>query len=101
MCWPCALCVREVGLRVESGVSVLAGDARTNMKIITHKQSELAMDHTAELLKKDGWIQAKTVQQWLDEAEYHPAQFQSSLPALEVLGLLGFENELIQARDME
>ena len=67
------------------------------MKIISQKQRTLAIDHTAELLKKDGWIQSKTVQQWLDDAEFKPAQFQSSLPALEILGMLGFENELVRA----
>ncbi len=70
------------------------------MKIITAKQRESAMDHLAELLKRDGWIQTRTVQQWLDDAEMRPAQFQSSLPALQVLNLLGFENELVQAREV-
>jgi hypothetical protein len=69
------------------------------MRIISHKHSELAIDFTAELLKRDGWVQARTVQQWLDDAELHPAQFQSSLPALQILGLLGYENELVRARD--
>jgi hypothetical protein len=67
------------------------------MKIISQKQRAQAIDHAAELLKKDGWIQSKTVQQWLDDAEFKPAQFQSSLPALEILGMLGFENELVRA----
>ncbi len=58
------------------------------------------MDHLAELLKRDGWIQTRTVQQWLDDAEMRPAQFQSSLPALQVLNLLGFENELVQAQEL-
>jgi len=70
------------------------------MKIISHKQKELAMDHLGELLKRDGWIQTKTVQQWLDDAELQPAQFQSSLPALEILGLLGFENDLVSVREV-
>lgn len=68
------------------------------MKIISQKQRELALDLVAEFLKKDGWIQTKTVQQWIDDAELHPAQFQLSLPALQVLVLLGFENELVRAR---
>lgn len=55
----------------------------------------MALDYAADLLKKDGWAQSKTVQQWLDDAEYRPAQFQSSLAALEVLNMLGFENELV------
>jgi hypothetical protein len=67
------------------------------MKVISQKQARMAIDHAAELLKKDGWIQSKTVQQWLDDAEFKPAQFQSSLSALEVLGMLGFENELVRA----
>ena len=67
------------------------------MKIISKKQRTLAIDHTAELLKKDWWIQSKTVQQWLDDAEFKPALFQSYLPALEILGMLGFENELVRA----
>ena len=66
------------------------------MKVITKKQTELAIDHVAALLKRDGWIQTRTVQQWLDDAEYKPAQFQSSLQALEVLGLLGFSDDLVQ-----
>jgi hypothetical protein len=72
--------------------------ARTHdMKIITHKQRELAMNHVAELLKKDGWSETMTVQQWLDHAEYRPAQFQSSMQALEVLGLLGFGEDQVRA----
>lgn len=69
------------------------------MKIISQKQRALAIDYVAELLKRDGWVQTKTVQQWLDDAELHPAQFQASLPALEVLGLMGFENDLVQTRE--
>jgi hypothetical protein len=70
------------------------------MKIISAKQRELAMDHLGELLKRDGWVQTKTVQQWLDSAELQPAQFQSSLPALQILSLLGFENELVHGNQL-
>jgi hypothetical protein len=72
--------------------------ARTHvMKIISHKQREQAMHHVAELLKRDGWTETMTVQQWLDHAEYRPAQFQASMQALEVLGLLGFGEEQVRA----
>jgi hypothetical protein len=67
------------------------------MKIISQKQRELAMGHLAELLKQDGGMQTQTVQEWLDVAQLHPAQFPSSLPALEILGLLGFGDSLVQA----
>ena len=66
------------------------------MKIITHKQRELAIDHVARLLQRDGASQTLTVQEWIDAAEFHPAQFQCSLGALEVLGLLGFGDELVR-----
>ena len=66
------------------------------MKVITHKQMKLAIEHLAELLKRDGASQTLTVQEWLDAAQFHPAEFQSSLPALEILGLLGFGDELVQ-----
>ena len=56
------------------------------------------MDHVAELLKRDGWTETMTVQQWLDHAEYRPAQFQSSIQALEVLGLLGFAEEQVKPK---
>jgi len=69
------------------------------MKIISQKQRELALEFAAELLKGDGWVQTKTVQQWIDDAELHPARFQSSLPALQILALLGFEDELVLARE--
>ena len=72
----------------------------TYMKIISQRQRALAMDHLAELLKRDGWIQTKTVEQWLDDAELHPAQFQNSLPALEILSKLGFENEMVQTPEL-
>jgi hypothetical protein len=39
------------------------------------------------------------VQEWLDIAQLHPAQFPSSLPALEILGLLGFGDTLVQAEE--
>lgn len=67
------------------------------MKIISQKQRELAMSRLAELLKQDGGMQTQTVQEWLDIAQLHPAQFPSSLPALEILGLLGFGDSLVQA----
>ena len=67
------------------------------MKIISQKQRELAMGRLAELLKQDGGMQTQTVQEWLDIAQLRPAQFPSSLPALEVLGLLGFGDVLVQA----
>jgi len=66
------------------------------MKVITHKQMKLAIEHLAELLKRDGASQTLTVQEWLDAAQFHPAEFQSSLPALEILGLLGFGDELVR-----
>jgi hypothetical protein len=69
------------------------------MKIISQKQRELAMDRLAELLKQDGGMQTQTVQEWLDIAQLHPAQFPSSLPALEILGLLGFGDTLVQAEE--
>jgi len=71
------------------------------MKLVSQKQRELALHYAADLLKKDGWMQTKTIQEWLDDAEFHPAQFQSSLPALEVLGLLGFESELVRCAQVE
>jgi|OpeIllAssembly_1097287.scaffolds.fasta_scaffold424411_2 hypothetical protein len=70
------------------------------MKVITQKQLTLAIDYVAEMLKRDGAIQTQTVQEWLDAAQFHPAQYQSSLPALEILGLLGFGNEMVQAKDL-
>ena len=69
------------------------------MKIISQKQRESALDHLADLLKRDGWVQTKTVEQWLDDAESRPAQFQSSLAALEVLNRLGFGAELVQVQE--
>jgi hypothetical protein len=66
------------------------------MKIITQKQRELAIGHLAELLKRDGQIQTKTVQEWLDDADHQPSQFQCSLAGLEVLDRLGFGDELVQ-----
>lgn len=56
------------------------------------------MEHIAELLKRDGWNQTQTVQQWLDDADLRPAQFQSSRSALEILVLLGFGDELLKAK---
>jgi hypothetical protein len=66
------------------------------MKVITHKQMDLAIEHLAGLLKKDGASQTLTVQEWLDAAQFRPAQFPSSLPALEILGLLGFGDEMVK-----
>ena len=66
------------------------------MKVITHKQMKLAIEHLAELLKRDGASQILTVQEWLDAAQPQPGQFPSSLPALEILGLLGFGDEVVQ-----
>ena len=70
------------------------------MKIISQKQKESALDHVADLLKRDGWVQTRTVEQWLDDAELRPAQFQSSLAALQVLNLLGLGAELVQVREV-
>ena len=67
------------------------------MKIITQKQRELATGYVADLLKQDGAIQTMTVQEWLDVAQLQPAQFPTSLPALEILGLLGFGDVRVQA----
>lgn len=66
------------------------------MKVITQKRLELAKERLAELLKQDGAAQTLSVQQWLDTAQYRPAQFSSSLPALEILQLLGFGDEMVQ-----
>ena len=74
-------------------------DARNkNMKVITQKQKELAVNHAARLLQKDGWTQSKTVEQWLDDAELQPGQFQHSGPVLNVLQLLGFGTEMVHAQ---
>jgi len=70
------------------------------MKIISQKQRESALDHLAELLKRDGWVQTRTVEQWLDDAEMRPAQFQGSLPALQVLNLVGFGTELVKIQEV-
>lgn len=68
------------------------------MKIITQKQTNMAIEHVAGLLKRDGAMQTLTVQEWLDAAQFRPAQFPSSLPALEILGLLGLGDTLVQPR---
>jgi hypothetical protein len=60
----------------------------------------LAIERVAGLLKRDGAIQTLTVQEWLDSAQFRPAQFPSSLPALEILGLLGFGDELVQPESL-
>jgi len=67
------------------------------MKVITQKQLKLAIERVAGLLKEDGATQSMTVQEWLDVAQFRPAQFPCSLPALEVLGLLGFGDQMVQA----
>ncbi len=67
------------------------------MKIISQKQGELAIEYVAEMLKRDGGLQTQTVQEWLDIAQLHPAQYPSSLPALEILGLLGFGGAMVHA----
>jgi hypothetical protein len=67
------------------------------MKVITQKQTKLAMEHIAGLLQKDGANQTLTVQEWLDVAELRPAQFRSSAAGLEILGLLGFGGEVVRA----
>ena len=67
------------------------------MKVITQKQKELAVNQAARMLQKDGWTQTKTVEQWLDDAELQPGQFQHSQPVLSVLQMLGFGTELVQA----
>jgi hypothetical protein len=67
------------------------------MRVVTQKELKLAMNHVAGLLKQDGVLETLTVQEWLDVAEVKPTQFQSSLAALEVLGLLGLGDELVQA----
>ncbi|MGO9201414.1 MAG: hypothetical protein ACLQM8_12900 [Limisphaerales bacterium] len=68
------------------------------MKVISQKQTKLAIEHIAELLKKDGANQTLTVYEWLDVAEVRPAQFNSSAGALQVLGLLGFGDEIVPAQ---
>ena len=70
------------------------------MKIISQKQREQAIGYVAELLKRDGGMQTQTVQEWLDVAQLQPAQFPSSLPALEILALLGLGNELVEAKEL-
>ena len=70
------------------------------MKIISEKQKNVAISHVAALLKTDGQIQTRTVQQWLDVAELHPSQFQCSLPTLQVLDLLGFGGELVPVKEL-
>ncbi len=70
------------------------------MKIISQKQRESALDLTGELLKRDGWTQTRTVDEWLDDAEMRPAQYQCSLPALQVMTCLGFGAEVIQIQQM-
>ncbi|SPE61687.1 hypothetical protein SBV1_740019 [Verrucomicrobia bacterium] len=66
------------------------------MKVISRKQRELAIEHLAGLLQKDGASQTLSVQEWLDTAQFRPAQFPTSLHALEILGLLGFGDEMVR-----
>ena len=66
------------------------------MKVITHKQPELAKAHFAGLLKKDGAAETLPVQQWLNVAQYRPAQFASSESAMGILDLLGFGEEMVR-----
>ena len=66
------------------------------MKVITHKQMKLATEHLAELLKRDGASQTLTVQEWLECCPASTGRVPSSLPALEILGLLGFGDEVVQ-----
>ncbi len=70
------------------------------MKMLTQKHVNLAIDHVADLLKRDGATQTQTVQEWIDYAQLRPAQFPASLPALEILGLLGLGDELVHAREL-
>ncbi len=97
--------------RKQSGITLLSTNrrggahagpvARTQIvKVITQKQKSLAIEHVARLLKQDGAIQTLTVQEWLDAAQFRPAQFPTSLPALEVLGLLGFGDEMVNAQGL-
>ena len=44
----------------------------------------------------DGASETPTVQEWLDAAQPQPGQFPSSLPALEILELLGFGDEMVR-----
>jgi hypothetical protein len=67
------------------------------MKVITQKHLNSAIERVAELLKVDGATQSMTVQEWLDVAQPRPAQFPSSLPALEMLALLGLGDEKVPA----
>ena len=67
------------------------------MKVVTQKQMNSAIERLAGLLKEDGATQTMTVQEWLDVAQFRPAQFPCSLPALEILGLLGFGDQMVQA----
>ena len=70
------------------------------MKVITQKHMKSAIDRLAELLKEDGATQSMTVEEWLDVAQPRPAQFPNSLPALEVLVLLGLGDERVPAVEL-
>ena len=67
------------------------------MRVVTQKQLDVAMNHIAGLLEEDGVVERLTVQEWLDIAEVKPSGFTSSLPALKVVGLLGFGDEVVKA----
>ena len=68
------------------------------MKVISQKQIRSAFERVAALLKEDGEAQTLTVQEWLDVAESRPAQFAHSLPALEILQLLGFGDQTVSPK---
>ena len=66
------------------------------MKVMTHKQPELAKAHFAGLLKQERAAQTPPVQQWFNVAQYRPAQFASSESAMGILDLLGFGEEMVR-----
>jgi hypothetical protein len=68
------------------------------MKVISQKQMRSAFERVAALLNEDGEMQTLTVQEWLDVAESRPAQFAHSLPALEILQLLGFGDTTVNPK---
>ena len=68
------------------------------MKVISQKQVKSAFERVAALLNEDGEMQTLTVQEWLDVAESRPAQFAHSLPALEILQLLGFGDQTVSPK---
>ena len=68
------------------------------MKVISQKQIKAAFERVAALLNEDGEGQTLTVEEWLDVAESRPAQFAHSLPALEILKLLGFGDRTVSSK---